>query len=439
MKKKEISSKLLDIKAKEGLLSPTFDKNTLEYMITVPNEVTSLKLSIVKEDNDSTYVVEGNENFIVGANEVNIIVTDKNNNTTTYKLNVIRQTASNNYLKEITTDVGSITPTFDKKTQYYEIEVDSNIDKININGTPEDENATLTGNGTTTLEKGENYIYLTVKSTTGVERVYTIKVTRKLSDNNKLRSLSVNTGELSPTFDKDTNEYQLTVKEGVNEIEISAKAEDENATISGDGTYSVVGNNTYEITVTAEDGSINVYKIIVEKLASSNNNIENIIPSSGTLNPNYSNSIDNYEVIVDENISTIDFDVILESPSATVKGNKNNYLNYGSNQIKITVEAEDKTERIVHINVIREKNITEIKVDKEQLVMAVDEEAEITPTILPSDATNKEIGWKSSDEDVATVDNGKVTAHKIGIAEITVYSIKNPDIKKIINVNVIDL
>ncbi len=86
-------------------------------MITVPNEVTSLNLSIVKEDNDSTYVVEGNENFIVGANEVNIIVTDKNNNTTTYKINVIRQTASNNYLKEITTDVGSITPTFDKKTQ----------------------------------------------------------------------------------------------------------------------------------------------------------------------------------------------------------------------------------------------------------------------------------------------------------------------------------
>ena len=438
-KEQEVSSKLLDIKAKEGLLSPTFDKNTLEYMITVPNEVTSLNLSIVKEDNDSTYVVEGNENFIVGANEVNIIVTDKNNNTTTYKLNVIRQTASNNYLKEIITDVGSITPAFDKKTQYYEIEVDSNIDKININGTPEDENATVTGNGTTTLEKGENYIYLTVKSTTGVERVYTIKVTRKLSDNNKLRSLSVNTGELSPTFDKDTNEYQLTVKEGVNEIEISAKAEDENATVSGDGTYSVVGNSTYEITVTAEDGSINVYKIIVEKLASSNNNIENIIPSSGTLNPNYSNSIDNYEVIVDENISTIDFDVILESPSATVKGDKNNYLNYGSNQIKITVEAEDKTERVVNINVIREKNITEIKVDKEQLVMAVDEEAEITPTILPSDATNKEIGWKSSDEDIATVDNGKVTAHKIGITEITVYSIKNPDIKKIINVNVIDL
>ncbi len=108
----------------------------------------------------------------------------------------------------------------------------------------------------------------------------------------------------------------------------------ENATVSGDGTFSVVGNNIYEITVTAEDGSINVYKIIVEKLASSNNNHRKYNSSSGTLNPNYSNSIDNYEVIVDENISKIGLDVILESPSATVKGNKNNYLNYGSNQIK---------------------------------------------------------------------------------------------------------
>ena len=439
-KQQEASSKLLDIKAKEGILSPSFDKNTLEYTITVPNEVTSLSLETIKEDENATVKIENNENFIVGANQVVITVVATDNTTTIYKLNVIRQTASNNYLKEINLDKGLLNPEFDKLTQYYEVEVDSSVDHITIIGVSEDVNATVSGNGMYMLEKKDNYIYLTVKSASGVERVYTVKVIRKQSNDALLKSLSISTGELTPSFDPMTNDYTVMLPEGVNKIGINATASSTDALVTGIGEFAVsTGDNIYEVIVTAEDGTINTYTIHATKASSSNNNITNIIPSSGILSPNYSNDISNYEVIVEEDVSMIDFEVLLESPSATVKGNKNNYLNYGSNQIKITVEAEDKTERVVNINVIREKNITEIKVDKEQLVMAVDEETEITPTILPSDATNKEIGWKSSDENVATVDNGKVTAHKIGTAEITVYSIKNPDIKKIINVNVIDL
>ena len=40
--------------------------------------------------------------------------------------------------------------------------------------------------------------------------------------------------------------------------------------------------------------------------------------------------------------------------------------------------------------------------------------------MLPENATNKKVIWKSSNALVATVDeNGKVTGHKIGLAKIS--------------------
>ena len=44
----------------------------------------------------------------------------------------------------------------------------------------------------------------------------------------------------------------------------------------------------------------------------------------------------------------------------------------------------------------------------------------LTTTVVPEDATNKEVTWTSSAPDVATVNNGVVTAVSVGTANITV-------------------
>ena len=60
-----------------------------------------------------------------------------------------------------------------------------------------------------------------------------------------------------------------------------------------------------------------------------------------------------------------------------------------------------------------------VTLDKTSLSLAIGESATLTATVKPDDATDKTVAWSSSDESVAKVDNGKVTAVKSGKATVT--------------------
>ncbi len=68
--------------------------------------------------------------------------------------------------------------------------------------------------------------------------------------------------------------------------------------------------------------------------------------------------------------------------------------------------------------------VTGVTLDKSSLSLtATGETATLTATVTPSDATNKALTWDSSNEAVATVDNGVVTAVANGTATITVATV----------------
>ena len=64
--------------------------------------------------------------------------------------------------------------------------------------------------------------------------------------------------------------------------------------------------------------------------------------------------------------------------------------------------------------------VTSVSLDKTSLSMQVGETKTLTATVKPDDATDKNVTWSSSDESIAKVDNGKVTAINAGQAKITV-------------------
>lgn len=69
-------------------------------------------------------------------------------------------------------------------------------------------------------------------------------------------------------------------------------------------------------------------------------------------------------------------------------------------------------------------SVSSVSLDKSALTLPRLDSYTLIATVNPSNATNKSVTWKSSDESIAKVDaNGKVTAVKIGKATITVTTV----------------
>ena len=83
---------------------------------------------------------------------------------------------------------------------------------------------------------------------------------------------------------------------------------------------------------------------------------------------------------------------------------------YGSDskQLSITIDAQTNVP------------VTGVSLDQSALTLTEEETATLTATVQPSNATNKGVTWKSSDDEIAKVDNGVVTAVAPGTATITV-------------------
>ena len=67
--------------------------------------------------------------------------------------------------------------------------------------------------------------------------------------------------------------------------------------------------------------------------------------------------------------------------------------------------------------------VTGVALNKVELSLKVGESETLTPTVAPSNATNKNVTWSSSNTSVATVSGGKVTAVAKGTATITVKTV----------------
>lgn len=94
----------------------------------------------------------------------------------------------------------------------------------------------------------------------------------------------------------------------------------------------------------------------------------------------------------------------------------------GVGAVTITVTTQDGSFSDVCNVVIAEKvvSVTGVSLDKTSLTLKEGNTSTLGVTISPSDATNKNVTWTSSNNSVATVNNGVVTAVKAGSATITV-------------------
>ena len=107
----------------------------------------------------------------------------------------------------------------------------------------------------------------------------------------------------------------------------------------------------------------------------------------------------------------------------------------GEGECRIIVEAAP---RLVEVHVPNPKpvKVTSIVFDKSSMTINIGDKKQIVAKVLPADARNKTLQWKSDNEGVATVNNGVITGKSSGNCTISASSTDGGDIVKSIKVRV---
>lgn len=137
---------------------------------------------------------------------------------------------------------GILTPAFDTNVFAYTLEVPFRIDSLSVNAVAEDSGSTLTWDGKpivtgaastpVKLDIGSKNLAVSVTPKGGsIANKYVITVTRNSGDDNRLKSLAVTSGTLSPSFDPAKLAYDDTVENAVDLVQITALPEDSNAVV----------------------------------------------------------------------------------------------------------------------------------------------------------------------------------------------------------------
>lgn len=339
-REKSNNNYLKSLTAEEGAFTEEFDKNTQSYHIEVGKDVNSLKLAYEVEDSTAKVIVLDNRSFKAGENIVTIRVTAENGTSRDYIIIVNRIASDNNYLLNLWTDKGELSPEFNKEVLEYRIEVENELARIKVFATNDDLSSKIIGTGEYALDIGENLITVSVMAENADIRNYNITVFRKQNNNTNLLRIDNNKGaEVNKVND---TTYRIQAPNEAKEIIITGIPESETSNVKGNGKKQlIVGENTFTLTVTAEDGSIKDYTVIVTRSKSSNANLKSLFIKESDYSPELTPEEDTYYTKVLYNVSNITMEIETEDEGASFEVIGNQDFKLGQNDVIIRVTASD--------------------------------------------------------------------------------------------------
>lgn len=180
----------------------------------------------------------------------------------------------------------------------------------------------------------------------------------------RLKNLGIKPNDFKG-FKKDTYEYTTEVPNNVGEVEIYAEKLDAKATVEGIGKVQLKeGNNTFEVKVTAEDGTTTkTYKLTIKRRTSAEDDAANgeaRLSSLGIKPEKYdfqgfNKDNTQYSVEIPENINEIEVYATAVDSKAQITGTGMITLEEGENTLEIVVIAVNGTKKTYSINVIRKE------------------------------------------------------------------------------------
>ena len=268
---------------------------------------------------------------------------------------------------------------------------------------------------------------ITGTPTTAGQFTFTATATNSAGSDSKEYELTINAPQnipvngvtLNPTllslFTGGSETLTATVEPGnaTNKALTWSTSDNTVATVDENGKVTAVGAGEATITVTTEDGrktatcivtvtvpvtGVKLNKETLELFTDGSETLTATVEPGNATNKNVTWSSS------DETIATVD--------------NNGTVTAVGAGEATITVTTEDGCKTATCIVTVTVP-VTGVTLEPTSLSLFTGDTAPLTATVQPSDATNQNVTWSSDKPEVATVDNGKVTAVGAGEATIT--------------------
>lgn len=263
--------------------------------------------------------------------------------------------SSNANLESLTVSEGALSPSFNPTTLNYTVNVSNTTSSITITGTAFHPHATVSGNGTFSLNIGENIFNIIVTAEDGTtNKTYQVAVYRLDVASYEIKAyVSGSGGIISPSGnvivgngDDQTFTFYADNGYSVKEVLIDGTP-NQQAVLDGYYTFkNVVANHSIEISFIGSSASL-----------------ESLTVSEGVLNPAFNPNTTNYTVNVSNTTSNITITGKALDPNATVDGNGTFPLDIGANLFEITVIAEDGTTSRTYYVEVKRLNVRSYEIE----------------------------------------------------------------------------
>lgn len=399
-----------------GELSPAFNSGIFVYSVSVDNTTTKFDLTPGTTDSAAAITVNGvsvdsgfpSQAILLaeGNNSITVRVTAQDNTSQqVYTVNVFRQGTADVNLSDLSLLSGTLSPTFDPNIVSYSVTIANATTSLAVTPTASDATSTITVNNSTVasgavsgsinLDVGLNDIYILVESQDATtQKLYKITVTRDGTENADLQNLVVSDGTLEPLFSPGTTGYNATVPYDTATVTVTPTSVLNTSTIkvngvtissgSASGNLSLsVGSNTVTIDVISQNSTLQrSYYLNITRVGKNETNLDGISLSQGLLT-NFDSAVTDYQLSVNNSVSTLNVAPSLTDSNATVTVNGGApgdvALAEGENIIEVVVTAEDGSSSRTYTLVVTRELITNANL--QNLVLS---DGTLTPAFDPT-------------------------------------------------------
>ena len=344
----------------DGVPVEGFDATKEDQSYAIKVDSTKDKVKIIYTYDKNTYDIQGSYGEVslnYGTQVKSLILTNKNdpNDKKEYHLTITREDlrSSDNSLSSLT--VGGSKVVLGTGNDYT-VDVSSKLVGITIEAKTTSDKATFVdGYGPRTISKDSPSCEIKVKAENEEIRTYKINITKTdaKSSDATLKSLTID--KINFDFKSNVYEYELTAKSDVTRIKISATPNSDKSSLEfKEETILTTGANEVIVKVKAEDGTERTYKLKITK--------EEEVPLVKDIkikDVDFTFDAKKYNYNLKTNLTTLDFDITLNSDTAKSEIKNNEELKNGS---IVTIEVVDNDKSVSYNFTIVN---TEKKVEKE--------------------------------------------------------------------------